>query len=65
MFPLLCQSFRIDVGVPNHARAQEWIRHSSCSESDVWKAFVTAIRLADIDNVAAFRKGSPAAGGAA
>src|SRR5438067_899824 len=65
VFPLLSQSFRIDVGIPNHARGDKRIRHSACSESEIWEPFVTAVGLADVDDVAALRKGTPAAGRAA
>jgi hypothetical protein len=56
MLVLLCQSFWIDVWVPHHKSGHERVRHSASSESETGEAFVTAVCLADVDHVAAFRK---------
>src|SRR5262249_43632365 len=54
VFPLLGQSFWIDVWVPNHSRGNERVWHSATSKRKAGEAFVAAIRLTDIDSVAVF-----------
>src|SRR6266403_2263126 len=63
VFPLFSETFRIDVGVPNHRRGDDRVGHSATRQGYIFKAFVAQIRLADIDSVAAFCEWSAATGG--
>ena len=52
VFPLLGQTFRVNVVIPYHQRFDERVWHSAASKRKAGEAFVTAICLADKDTVA-------------
>src|SRR5438309_11036916 len=56
MFPLLGQAFRIDVGVPDHQRGDERVRHFAASQRNIGEASITQISLTHVDAIVDFRK---------
>src|ERR1700736_2561842 len=51
VFPLFGKALRVDVGIPNHQRVDERVRHSATGYGYVLKPFVAKISLADEDAV--------------
>ena len=60
MFPLLRQSFSIDVWVPYQARAYHRVRHPAGSKGKAGETFVAAIGLTDVNGIAVFFEWSAA-----
>ena len=52
MLPLLGEALRIDVGVPDHQRGHQRVRHSAGRQANVAETAVTQIRLAHTNVVA-------------
>src|SRR5204863_8807130 len=63
VFPLLGQSFWIDVWVPYQAVGDyEWVGHAARSKCKARETLVAAIRLTDVNGVAVFFEGPAATG---
>src|SRR6185437_3987706 len=62
MFPLLRQTFRIDVVIPHHSSIDEWVGHSTAGKRKAGQAFVTSVCLTDKDAVISFCEWSATTG---
>jgi len=65
MFPLLGQTFRVDVVIPHHQRPDERVRHAPAGKRKARKAFVASVRLANEDAVVPLCERSASTGRAA
>ena len=61
MFPLFGQTFRIDVGIPDHERGHKRVWHLAASQRNVGEASIAQISLTNVDTVTVLGEGPVAA----